>query len=328
MVSRPTLAVTAVVALAAACGSDASARDGETDASQSRYPLTVTNCGNQIEIPRQPERVVLLTGTDVSFLGELDLLGRVVAKAGAYVPDYHSNEVNTALDQIPDLTSSLDETATLEISNEVIIDAEPDLVLDAVQTPRVGSLGELGIPVLNDEAMCPGGLDDPGFDTVYRQLETFGAVFDVRDAAAAAVERLRTRVTDARAAVPEGEARTAAALYPVVGGAPRAYGNRSMAGTLLEEAGFVNVYDDLDERRAEISIEDLIDRDPDVLVLLHVEGTPEQTEDALTTLPGAQRLSAVRDDEMLTMLFNFAEPPTPLAVQGLEKIIERFGDGR
>lgn len=327
MATRSTLTATTTVAvlLTTACGSSPDTDGTGTD---DRYPLTVSNCGTEVEMPREPERVVLLTGTDVSFLGELDLLDRVVGKAGAFIPEYHGDEVNAAVAQIPDLASTLDETATLQISNEVIIDAEPDLVIDAVQTARVDDLGQLGIPVLNDEAMCPGGLDDPGFDEVYRQLETFGTVFGVQDAAASAVERLRTRVAQARSAVPDGAARTAAALYPVVGGSPRAYGNRSMAGTLLEEAGFVNVYDDLDERRAEISIEDLIDRDPDVLVLLHVEGTPDQVEDALTTLPGAQRLSAVRNDELLTMLFNFAEPPTPLAVQGLEKIIERFGADR
>jgi len=311
-----------VVALAlAACSSTA---PDESDGS--RYPLTVENCGTEIEIEQAPERVVLLTGTDVSFLAELGVLDRVVGKAGAYQEEYHDDQVNAKVKRIRELSSTLDETATLQISDEVIFGAEPDLVLDAVPTGRVDTLGDLGVPVLNDEAMCPEGLADPGFDDVYDQMETYGRVFDAEDEAKKSIARLKDRVAAVEESVPEAESRTAAVLYPVVGGAPRAYGNRSMAGAVIEAAGFTNVYDDLDERRAEISVEDLIDRDPDVLILLHVEGSDEQTEKALTSLPGADRLTAVREDEMMTLLFNFAEPPTPLAVDGLERITDRFAE--
>ena len=70
----------------------------------------------------------------------------------------------------------------------------------------------------------------------------------------------------------------------------------------------------------------LLAEDPDVLVLLHSDGEPAQVEEALTGLPGAVRLTAVREDTLITQLFNFTEPPSPLAVTGLEQIIERLGD--
>lgn len=320
---RTAAAVLASLALAlSGCG----LFDDQTDEDDGagRYPLTIENCGAEVEIEQKPEQVVLLTGTDVGFLTELGVLDTVVGKAGSYPEEYYDDEVNAAVEEIPELSSTLDETATLQISDEVILAAEPDLVLDAVKTGRADSLGGLGIPVLNDEAMCPAGLTDPGFDDVYSQLETYGRVFDREGQAAEAISRLEDRVAAVAESVPDDESRTAAVLYPVIGGSPRAYGNRSMAGAIVEAAGFTNVYDDLDERRAEISMEDLVDRDPDVLILLHVEGDPGEVEDALTSLPGADELTAVRNDDMMTMLFNFAEPPTPLAVDGLERIVEHF----
>lgn len=289
-------------------------------------PVTVRNCGDDVEIPSTPERIVLLTGTDVGFLAQLDALGLVVGKAGAYPPDYYDKETNSTVKDIPVLSSRLDDRAALQISDEVILEAEPDLVLDQVRTERFTGLGESGIPVLNDEAMCPDSIANPGFNAVYEQLRTYGTALGREDKADTAVDRLKERVTKARDQVPESEDRTAAVLYPAKGGAPAAYGNRSMAAALIEEAGFTNVYDDLDVRRTEVSVENLIGRDPDVIILLHVDGSPSEVEKLLTTMPGADKLTAVRNDDVMTMLFNFAEPPTPTTVDGLEKIIDRFGD--
>lgn len=321
--ARTAVAMAAVALGVTACGLTADPESSGTGTGN--YPVTVQNCGDEVEVPRSPERIVLLTGTDVGFLAELDALDRVVGKAGAYPPDYYDEETNAAVADIPELSSRLDDKAALQISDEVILEAEPDLVLDQVRTDRFTGLGEFDIPVLNDEAMCPDGITNPGFDAVYEQLRTYGRVLDREDAAEDAVQRLEKRVTEARNRGTEDEDRTAAVLYPARGSAPTAYGNRSMAAAVVEEAGFTNVYDDLDVRRTEVSAENLVGRDPDVIILLHVDGSPAQVERSLTTLPGADRLTAVRNDDVMTMLFNFAEPPTPTTVDGMEKIINRFG---
>ncbi len=71
--------------------------------------------------------------------------------------------------------------------------------------------------------------------------------------------------------------------------------------------------------------EELIGRNPDVLVLLHTDGSPAAVAQAITSMPGAQDLSAVRNNQVHVQLFNFTEPPTPLSLDGLQKIRERFG---
>jgi len=73
-----------------------------------------------------------------------------------------------------------------------------------------------------------------------------------------------------------------------------------------------------------VTLEELLGRNPDVLILLYGDGDPAQVEQAVTSLPGAEKLKAVRDRAVMTQLFNFTEPPSPLSVDGLEKIAERF----
>ncbi|MGH3902026.1 MAG: hypothetical protein ACRDTA_27990 [Pseudonocardiaceae bacterium] len=43
------------------------------------------------------------------------------------------------------------------------------------------------------------------------------------------------------------------------------------------------------------------------------------------SLPGVASLTAVRNDDILVMKFDYMDPPTPLSVEGLEKVAEAFG---
>jgi iron complex transport system substrate-binding protein len=117
-------------------------------------------------------------------------------------------------------------------------------------------------------------------------------------------------------------------LYPTVGGGVTyAYGSTSMAHPQLEAAGFTNVFADSKERVFEVTLEELLGRNPDVLILLHGDGDPKAVEQAVTDLPGAEKLEAVQNKNVMTQLFNFTEPPTPLSIDGLEKIVARFKAG-
>ena len=97
-----------------------------------------------------------------------------------------------------------------------------------------------------------------------------------------------------------------------------------MAHPQLEAAGFTNVFADVGERVFEVTAEELIGRNPDVLVLLYSDGDPAAVKAAVTGLNGAGAISAVRDDQILVQLFNFTEPSGPLAIDGLARIVERF----
>ncbi|KAB2809185.1 ABC transporter substrate-binding protein [Pimelobacter simplex] len=290
------------------------------------YPVTVENCGADVTLDAAPEKVVLLKSAAVPYLSALGVLDRVSARAGEYPRDYYDDATWAALEKIPALTGKTDTSGHLLVSKEVVIGKEPDLVLGEIDNLSRATLDQVGIPLIEEPAMCPKGLDDPGFDDVYDQMETYGKVFDRTDEAAAATAALKERVAEL-SADGTGQRRTAAVLYPTVGGGVTyAYGTRSMAHPILEAAGLDNVFADTDERVFEVTPEELIGRDPDVLILLHSAGDPAQVAEAITRLPGARSMAAVRDDNLMPLLFNYVEPPTPLALDGLAKIQERFGE--
>ena len=310
-----------------ACGSTDERAEPSSTATGS-YPVTVENCGAELTFEKAPERVVLLKSASVPFLHELGVLDRVTARAGQYPSEYYDEATLAALEKIPLLTDELDSSGHLQISKEVVISEEPDLVLGEVDNLSRESLAAVGIPLIEEPALCDQGLAEPGFVDIYDQFLVYGQVFDRQAEAEAAVADLESELAEVEQRADAGPAQSAAVLYPTVGGGTTyAYGTRSMAHPQLQAAGLENVFGDVDERVFEVTLEELLGRDPDVLVLLHSEGDPAAVEAALTGLPGAEKLTAVRNGDVLTQLFNFTEPPTPLSVEGLARIVARFGAG-
>ncbi|GIJ20579.1 ABC transporter substrate-binding protein [Micromonospora lutea] len=316
-----TVTASALVLLVAACGGTAE----QSATAGPGYPVTVTNCGVDVTFDAAPERIVLLKSAAVPYLQALGVMDRVTARAGQYPKEYYDAATLAALDRIPLLTDKTDTSGHLQISKEVVISQEPDLVLGEVDNLSRDSLSAVDIPLLEEPAMCPDNTTTPSFDDIYRQMETYGRVFGREAEAASAVGALRDRMATIQAAAGTASGRTAAVLYPTVGGGTTyAYGSASMAHPQLEAAGFRNVFGDTRERVFEVTVEELLGRNPDVLILLYSDGDPAAVEQALTGLPGAEKLNAVRDGAVMTQLFNFTEPPTPLSIDGLERIVQRF----
>lgn len=320
--ARTAALVSATALLAAACGSSEGSSDAETRADDGHYPVTVENCGHRVTIESEPTDVVMLKSAMVPFLTSVGVLDHVTAKAGAYPDGYFDSDVARQVADIESLTDRTDASGHLLISKEKVVEREPDLVLGQTDNLDHASLEEVGIPSLEASGLCTKGAPTPGFQQVYDEIEIYGQVFNREKEADRAVADLKKRVASVSAQAKGVDAKTGAVLYPTVGGGTTyAYGRASMPDPQLEAAGMRNVFGDEDERVFEVTLEKLLEEDPDVIVLLHSDGDPAAVEKALTDLPGADKLTAVRTGQVHTELFNFAEPAGPLAIDGLERLI-------
>ncbi|MHA7269234.1 ABC transporter substrate-binding protein [Arthrobacter sp. HLT1-20] len=318
---KPLAAASLAALILTACGSTA----GSSDHASISFPLTIMNCGTAVTLEKAPERVVLLESSPVSYLHALGVLDKVVARAGTYPTAYFDAETRQEIERIPLLTDKLDTAGHLQISQEVIMTQGPDLVLGTAQGMNRGTLAASGIPLLEEPSFCPESPEHPSFATIGEQMKIYARAFGIPDGGAAATLELEERVKNAALPTGVSDKRTAAVLYPTLGGGVTyAYGTKSMAHPQLEAAGFTNVFADVDQRVFEVSREELIGRNPDVLVLLHSTGHPEQISNAILSMKGAESITAIANHDVMTQLFNFTEPASPLTIEGLERIIERF----
>lgn len=283
------------------------------------YPLTVKNCGLDLTLNAPPRRVVVMEAAAVSILDSIDSLDSVVARIGVYPPDYFSDDVNAKIAQIPELVSEQSSTGGAAISLEKVLDVNPDLVIgyetESITRDALARFG-IGLYVLPPFCTDP---PLPSFESIYAEVRLYGQMFDRVDAAEAAATALEQKV-DSIAANPVAHGEKAAALYVSSdGSAIYAYSQLGMVHVEMTSLGLDNIYADLPDRVPEVNIESLIDGNPEVLILLYSDPskTPEEITSLVTGLPGAEAISAIQNGRVYPLLFNYAEPPSPLAVDGL-----------
>lgn len=318
----PALAAAAVALSLGACTGETT--QSEATATGEHYPVTIENCGKAVTFNEIPTRVVLLESASVTGLEGIGVLDRVVARAGSFPPGYYDADLAQRIEAIPALSEDVDASGHLMMSQEVIVAEEPDLVMGLPEGISREGLSDVGANILIQNVFCDDHPAQASFEAVYDQLRDYGKVFDRETEAAALVDSLTARVEAASAKAANNAPRRAAVLYPSIGGGPLyAYGSASMADPQLRAAGFENVFADVPERVFEVGSEDLIARDPEVLILLH-QGDADAITSEVLNLPGAQSIAAIKNQAVMTQLFNFTEPATPLTVEGLEQIVDHF----
>ncbi|MGH3902035.1 MAG: ABC transporter substrate-binding protein [Pseudonocardiaceae bacterium] len=160
------------------------------------------------------------------------------------------------------------------------------------------------------------------FEDIFADIKLYGRLLGTEDAANREVAKLRDRVATVKNQPPGGsEDKGAAALIfgrdtPTIS----AYGDRSTVDQQLDILGLRNVFGDVDKRLIEPNIEEIVDRNPEVVILL-LQGTqtPQGVREVLRARPELQNVTAVRDDDIIVLPSGFILP-SPTSVEGLETL--------
>jgi iron complex transport system substrate-binding protein len=316
---RP-LAILPILVLAAACTTAPAATPLETDAAtpaastsvrpdptDSQYPVTVTDdAGRELTLDAAPERIVSLAPSNTEIVCALGACDRLVG-----VTDF---------DDYPAEVAEIDAVviaATVDV--ELVVDAEPDLVLAAgnelTPTPVIEQLDELGLPVL---VLYPETLEE-----VYADITTVGELLGADPEADAIVTDMQDRV-DAVVAAMDGAERPAT-LYEVfyAEGSTYTAGEGSFLAAMLELAGAEPVTGDA---QGLIATEDLVAADPELILLGTASydaglADPDAALTAVAARPGWADLAAVRDGAVVPYLDDILTTrPGPRIVEGLEAL--------
>lgn len=310
--------------VASACGGS---DDSPTAAPQDdSFPLTFTNCDKEFTLDAAPQRVMLMEVAAPSLLFAAGAMDRVIARIEDFPEEYYTAEELDVLGAIPALVAEATSTGGVEISVEEIIAHDPDIVIGYdTATLTHDTLGDVGIQLYVMPPFCDNP-PLPSFESILDEVRLYGQLFgttEVANANAAALEAAVAAAADA----PVAEGKTAAALYVTSdGSAIYAYSSLGMVHPLMEALGMTNVFAELSERVPEVSIEEVIGRDPEILILLYDDFglIPDEISALVTELPGAASMTAVADGAVYPLLFNWAEPPTPLVVEGLSVLSDQI----
>ena len=256
--------------------------------------------GRTVELPDHPHRVVCLVPNVVDIAYSLGAAVDIVA-----ISDF-TKYPKEAL-QKPSIGLPLNP------SIETIVALHPDLVLgsgDLNALEFVGHLQRLGIPVFM--------VDPHGIEGIYASILSLGRALNREADANTVVAQLRKRVDAVKARVADKpKMRVFMAIWydPVM-----TIGKRAFISELIEAAGGRSVTDDISQEWPEVSLETIVSRQPDALLL---ENGSKITVEELRARPGWEHLRAVQQGRVY-YTDDRIEYPSPIAFDALEDLAKQF----
>ena len=271
------------------------------------FPVELTDDADRtVTLEAEPERIVSLAPSNTEIVCALDACDRLVG-----VTDFD--------DFPPEVADVTDVVIQTQVDVELVVDAEPDLVLAAgnelTPSPVIEQLEELGLTVL---VLYPESLDE-----VYDDIRLVATALDATDAADALVGDLEERVAAVEEAVADAD--RPLTLYEVFYSEGTTYtaGEDSFLASLIDIAGAEPVTGDA---TGVIDAESLVEADPELILLGSASYDPSMAApaaalDTVAARPGWGDLAAVQSGDVVPYLDDIVTTrPGPRIVDGLEAL--------
>ena len=265
-------------------------------ASPQHYPLTVTDDrGKSVTFTSAPKRIVtnIPSATEVIFaIGAGD---RLVA-----VDDFSD---------YPAAAKTLPKIGGFKASAEKVLSFQPDLVIAT-------TTGDL-IPMLEGQGTKVIDVEPADLEAVYKSIQLIGGVLD-RDAAA------RDLIATMRARISAISEKTKAAtkvrvLHEIDASDPTKIfvaGPNNFVDSIITAAGGTNVAASAKSPFPQLSLEEIVRSDPEVIVLS--DAAYGATPDVVAARPGWSSISAVRTKRLYPIDDALVSRPGPRLADGVE----------
>ena len=203
-----------------------------------------------------------------------------------------------------------------ELNMELIVSLEPDLILsaDIISAENIQALTDLGLPVF--------ALANPlTYEDLLGNLKLVGRLTGHETDAETLASQLAERIQTVRTAVAGAESKPTVfyQLDSTDPSAPYTAGPGNFIDTLITEAGGINVTGDMDSPWVQISLEELITRNPDVIIVGDFTWGGVTAADVLAR-SGWEGIKAIVDGQVFEFDDNLVSRPGPRMVDGLEQM--------
>lgn len=264
--------------------------------------------GNEIVLVGPARKVISLAPSNTEILFAVGAGAQVVGR------DAFSDFPPEALD-VPDIGGGFG-----ELDMETIVALEPDLVFVADITPpeQVQTLTDIGLTVY--------ALANPtDIASMYENLRIAAQLTGHEEETELLISTLEARVTAVTETVANATV-TPLVFYEIDStepDAPWTSGPGTFTDTLIQMAGGNNVGSVLEGDWAQISIEELITQDPDIILLGDYTWGGVTPED-VAARSSWQGLTAVQNENVFTFDDNLVTRPGPRLVDGLEAFAQQL----
>lgn len=256
--------------------------------------------GRTVDVPDHPERLVSLAPSITETLYALGLGGEIVGDT-----DY--------CDYPPEALRKPHVGAVLNPSVEKIVALKPDLVIGSAEANRretAEQLARLGIPLY--------GLSDHAMTDVLKSIRDLGALLGCPGQAGVLATALEQRIETVErrvAAAPKPRVLFVTWYEPLI-----TVGKQNFIADVIRRAGGTSIAGDLSGEWPRMSLEAVLDRDPDVILVPQSQSF-SPTLDKFRQLPGWRSLAAVKGGRVYRVPDTIIHP-SPRLVDALEAVAQ------
>ncbi len=141
--------------------------------------------------------------------------------------------------------------------------------------------------------------DSATFDDLYKDYETLGKIFQVEDTAAQKVEIMKNTLSEVEETLGEDAYENPIKVFVYDSGEDAPFtACQGIPGETLKKAGAISIFDDIEKGWATPSWEEVVDRDPDVILILDYDGDTEEKTEFLKTNTHTKNLRAVKEGKI------------------------------
>nr|WP_234911059.1 ABC transporter substrate-binding protein [Rhizobium skierniewicense] len=303
-------------------------------AAETRYPLTLKNCGRDVTFTHAPERTVSVGQSTTEILYMLGLADKVVGTAvwiGPVLKGYE--EANARIDRLADNDPSF----------ESVLAKKPDLVTAQFQW-HIGPEGvvgkpeqfeELKIPVYISPADCTGKDNSSGgdgvrhnaftMDLIYQEVTDLAQIFNVQDKGEKLVADLKAREEVARKKIASVDGKLSAVFWfssAELDIDPYVAGKNGAPGYIMSALGIRNVIES-EEEWPTVGWETIAKSQPTLIVAGKMDRKRYPADDVVVKQtflredPVTSLMPAVRQGHVVVMDAQ-AMNPTIRTIEGIE----------
>jgi iron complex transport system substrate-binding protein len=286
---------------------------------------TVQSCNRTVTFDAPPERAISNDVNLTEMMLVLGLADRMVGFTGISGWNTLDEEMREGVKELPELSSKYP-------SKEVLVGAEADfffagwnygMKVGGEVTPE--TLAPFGIKVYELTESCS-HITDKGrasIDDMYGDLTNLAAIFGVEDRATALIDGYKKDLASFTDSLETGDP-LRVFVYDSGEDAPFTAGLYGMPTALIEAAGGINVMDDLKKSWGIVTWEEVVERNPEVIVIVNYgEVTAEQKRKFMLSKPAFADLDAVKNDRFVTLEYVEATPG-PRNIQAIKTLADAF----
>ncbi|MDP3046464.1 MAG: ABC transporter substrate-binding protein [Chloroflexota bacterium] len=268
------------------------------------FPFTIVDdLGRSVIIAKLPQRIVSLSPSNTEILFAIGAGDQVV---GVTQFCNYPAEAKTK-PQIGGFSAAT-------ISVEKIVELKPDLVLSAgaIQKPVIEALERAQIPVF--------AVDPATIEGVYGRIESLGRLTGHLAEANRVTARMNERVAAVKARVKNvPQAERPKVFYEVWNEPLMTAGPGTLIGQMIDVAGGVNILAEITQQYVQVSAEEVIKRNPDVIMGPDVHGSELHLE-KIQARAGWGVVKAVQQGRIALVVDDLVSRHTPRLVDGLEAV--------